>query len=136
MIRDKVARHLAGGGPESRLPHANQLWMQVGFVLFEHLSELAECIEVYPQSIARVIGSGVIHKSSRGSAIDQLRAASRFTGWPLPNEESSLRSIGWTPTHDLVDAYLAAWVAALGEGERIGLGSPPDDVIWVPRTDR
>jgi hypothetical protein len=34
IIRRKVRDHLSEGGLESRLPHANQLWMLVGFALF------------------------------------------------------------------------------------------------------
>jgi hypothetical protein len=30
-IREKVRAHVIAGGAESRLPHANQLWMLVGF---------------------------------------------------------------------------------------------------------
>ena len=132
-IREKVAAHLRAGGAESRLPHANQLWMQPGFMLFEELEEIAECIEVYPQAIVRVIGSGELHKSRRGSALSQLKVASRFTGWPINEaEQNSLKDIGWAPTHDLVDAYLSAWVASLDECDRRALGHPPHDVIWVP----
>ncbi len=32
-IRTKVSAHLASGGAESHMPHANQLWMLVGFSL-------------------------------------------------------------------------------------------------------
>jgi len=38
---------------------------------------------------------------------------------------------GYGPLHDRLDAYLAAWVASVGESEREALGSPPDDVIWI-----
>ncbi len=33
-IKGKVRAHLAAGGAVNRLPHANQLWMLVGFALF------------------------------------------------------------------------------------------------------
>jgi len=33
VIRAKVAQHLSSGGAEGRIPHANQLWMLVGFAL-------------------------------------------------------------------------------------------------------
>ena len=38
-------KFLADGGEPSRLPHANQLWMLVGFELFRTLGEQYECIE-------------------------------------------------------------------------------------------
>jgi hypothetical protein len=48
-ILEKVRRHLSTGGAESRIPHANQLWMLVGFQLFERLAQIAPCLEVYPR---------------------------------------------------------------------------------------
>src|SRR5271157_932527 len=36
-IRQKATSHLASGGAESRISAANQLWMLVGFKLFERL---------------------------------------------------------------------------------------------------
>jgi Protein of unknown function (DUF429) len=80
LIRAKVARHLAAGGSEDRIPHANQLWMIVGFAVFEELSRLAPCLEVFPQATARAIGAGDIHKSRRGAVGAQLRAAAMYTG--------------------------------------------------------
>ena len=38
--------------------------------------------------------------------------------------------------HARLDAYLAAWVAALPEDQREALGLPPNDAIWIPRLDR
>ena len=55
-IFTKVRRHLGQGGAENRIPHANQIWMVVGFRLFSRLSELAPCVEVFPQATARVLG--------------------------------------------------------------------------------
>jgi hypothetical protein len=108
--------------------------MPPGFMLFEELGQIAECIEVYPQAIVRTIGSGQLHKSRSGSSLSQLRCASSHTGWPRDHGEwDSLKDIGWAPAHDLVDAYLAAWVASLDESRRVPLGRPPFDVIWVPR---
>ena len=136
LIRHKVLRHLKQGGGRSNLPHANQLWMLVGFALFEELSEIAPCIEVFPQAIVRAIGSGAIHKSKPGAVAEQLAAASRFTGWPGPGgHETSLAPIAWGPAHDQLDAYLAAWVAALDELDRVASGKPPGDAIWVPRVN-
>jgi hypothetical protein len=47
-IRVKVHDYLTAGGVESRLPHANQLWMFVGFAIFRRLRVEWECLEVYP----------------------------------------------------------------------------------------
>lgn len=137
LIRQKVRRHLKRGGGPANLPHANQLWMLVGFALFEELSRVAPCIEVFPQAIVRTIGSGALHKSRPGAVREQLAAASYFTGWPGPEgNEVSLAPIAWGPTHDQLDAYLAAWVAALDESDRTALGEPPEDAIWVPSLPR
>lgn len=133
-IHVKVSEHLSRGGAESRLPHANQLWMLVGFALFDRLETLAPCVEVFPQATARAMGSGLIHKFRKGGAEAQLDAAAFQTGWPATSgERRSLKRISWGGLHDQVDAYLAAWVAALEEEERRGYGDPPHDVIWVPR---
>lgn len=73
-IRSKVALHLEAGGAEARLPHANQLWMLAGFALFRRLAEVAQCIEVYPQAIARSLGAGGIQQGRRRG---RRRAAQR-----------------------------------------------------------
>ncbi len=136
-IRSKVEKHLREGGAENRLPHANQLWMLVGFELFSALREVAPCMEVYPQATAQVLGASGVHKSSTLGVEQQLEAVANYTGWPADDqEESEFSEIGWGPAHDRLDAYLAAWVAALPEGDRVALGDPPDDVIWVPRVRR
>ncbi len=133
-IFEKVERHLAAGGPENRIPHANQLWMVVGFRLFDRLSRLAPCIEVFPQAIARVLGSGHVHKFKSGGVEAQLAEAAVHTGWPQSgHEEPAFGDIGFGPAHDRLDAYLSAWVAALAPEERIPFGDPPDDVIWAPK---
>ena len=134
-IREKVAVHLRRGGSVARLPHSNQLWMLVGFALFQELSKLAECIEVFPQAIVRAIGAGDIHKFKREGLQAQISAAARFTGWPDGGQlESRLERSGDGPKHDKLDAYLSAWVASLEEGDRVAFGIPPHDVIWAPRT--
>ncbi len=132
QIREKVRDHLDAGGAESRLPHANQLWMLVGFALFERLRRDWECLEIFPQAIAWVLGASATHKSKPGGVVAQLAAAAQFTGWPNLPVESSLRTVAHGPTHDGLDAYLAAWVAGLRPEARIALGAPPDDVIWIP----
>ncbi len=133
-IFSKVRDHLSNGGEENCLPHANQLWMVVGFELFKLLSKIAPCIEVFPQAIARVIGTGETHKSESGAALEQLGIAAQYTGWPSNQpEDTRFENIAFAPTHDKVDAYLSAWVAALEPEERIAFGNPPNDVIWAPR---
>jgi hypothetical protein len=136
-IRALVARHLSTGGAEDRIPHANQLWMLVGFALFEELERLAPCLEVFPQATARAMGSGQVHKSRPGAVKAQLAAAAGCTGWPLSRAgECGLEEIAWGPSHDQLDAYLSAWVASLEESDRVAYGRPPDDAIWVPRVRR
>ena len=133
-IREKVRRHLVEGGPENRLPHANQLWMLVGFRLFAELADVAPCIEVFPQATARVLGAGRVHKGKAGGVEAQLAEAARHTGWPADNPvDPHFSDIGFGPAHDRLDAYLSAWVAGLEENDRIPFGSAPDDVIWTPR---
>jgi len=131
-IREKAQEHLRAGGAEARLPHANQLWMLVGFTLFERLRRDWECLEVFPQATAFVLGAGSTHKSRPGGVEAQLTAAAQHTGWPKPYSDHVLRGVVHGPAHDGLDAYLAAWVAALRPADRIALGISPNDVIWVP----
>lgn len=133
-IRARVRHYLAAGGAQGRMPHANQLWMLVGFRLFREFSGLCECIEVFPQATVRVLGSGQLHKFKRGAVEAQLAEVSRHTGWPSGEANRTvLADIAFGPSHDCLDAYLSAWVAALDEDKRVAFGSPPDDVIWTPR---
>jgi len=135
-IRQKAKAHLAFGGAVSRIPFGNQLWMLVGFRLFEALERVAPCIETYPQAIVRVIGAAGRHKSVVGAVETQLAAAARYTGWPVGvNGKSALSEIAWGASHDRLDAYLSAWVASLEEERRSPFGEPPDDVIWVPKLE-
>jgi hypothetical protein len=134
QIRAKVLRHLAAGGAEVCIPHSNQLWMLPGFAIFEELSQLAPCLEVFPQATVRAIGAGQIHKSQPGAVGNQLAAATPYVGWPLGVDGgSALRDIAWGAPHDRLDAYLSAWVASLEESDRMAYGNPPKDAIWVPR---
>lgn len=132
QIQEKAGAHLRAGGAESCLPHANQLWMLVGFALFERLRRDWECLEVFPQAIACALDASTTHKSKPGGVLTQLAAIARLTGWPSPAVESSLITVAHGPTHDCLDAYLAAWVAGLRPEQRSPLGAPPDDVIWIP----
>ena len=134
-VCERARDHLARGEPESHLPGANVLWMLVGFALFRALRWNWECLEVFPQAIAAVLGASKVHKSDDGGLVAQLSAAARYTGWPVPAVVAKLRPIGYGNKHDRLDGYLAAWVASLEESEREPFGEPPSDVIWVPRLE-
>jgi hypothetical protein len=131
QLRLRGLEHLAAHGSEPRIPGANQLWMLVGFALFQRLSRDWECIEVYPQAIARAIQSGDVHKSDATGLSAQVEAAAAYTGWPRPVDMSELDRIGFGRRHDMLDAYLAAWVASLPDPERRRYGVEGDE-IWVP----
>lgn len=131
-IRQRAFAHLEAGGSEPRLPHANQLWMLVGFALFERLRREWDCLEVFPQATVCVLGANALHKSQRGGVDAQLAVVAQFTGWPKPPREAALKTVAHGPAHDGLDAYMSAWVAALEIGERVAFGQPPDDAIWVP----
>jgi hypothetical protein len=53
--------------------------------------------------------------------------------WPPDSDVSSLLGIGYGSFHDRLDAYLSAWVASLDDCDRLALGKPPNDAIWIPR---
>lgn len=141
-IRERGLAHLAQGQPESNLPGANQLWMLVGFSLFQALRPHWECLEVFPQAIVSLLGVSNVHKSRADGFRAQLQRVARYTGWPREGttdkqllETGQLGSIAFGSSHDRLDAYMAAWVASLEESRREPLGEPPSDVIWVPRTE-
>ena len=129
----RARQHLAVGGSESHIPHANQLWMLVGFALYETLSNEYECIEVYPQATVAKLGISGVHKSKRAGFEAQLVGATEATGWPSKAQPPNLEEIGYGSRHDKLDAYLSAWIASLPETQREACGEAPDDVIWVPR---
>ena len=130
-IRDKARGHLDEGGSESRIPHANQLWMLVGFALFTALRQRYECIEVFPQAIVHRLGVSSQHKSTAGGLGKQLEAVARHTKWPTTGE--SLSAVCFGSQHDRLDAYLSAWIASLPLYQRRACGDPDaDDVIWIP----
>jgi hypothetical protein len=133
VIRKKARAHLSANGPENRIPHANQLWMLVGFELFTQLGTRFECREVFPQAIVATLGASEGHKTGRAGYKAQLRAAAKATGTEPTRLAQHLRSSGYGSSHDRLDAYLCAWIASLTGDELEGCGKPPDDVIWVPR---
>jgi hypothetical protein len=132
-IVERAQLHLAAGGEVSRIPHANQLWMLVGFALFEVLSNDYDCIEVYPQATVAALGISGVHKSKREGLKAQMAGVANATGWSGCARVSELRETGYGSNHDKLDAYLSAWVASLPEPQREPCGEAPDDVIWVPR---
>lgn len=132
-IVERAKGHVRAGGAPARLPHANQIWMLVGFALFRVLSERWPCLEVYPQATARALGVGGLHKSSPGGMEEQLRAGRRHTGWPADVSSGVFAGRVSGARHDACDAYLAAWVAALPSARRRALGRGTGDTIWVPR---
>jgi hypothetical protein len=134
-IQDQARKHVTAGHPVSRIPHANQLWMLVGFSLFARLRQQRswECLEVFPQATMAVLGANAVHKRSPEGRRVQFEAVARRTGWPPSATVSALRDAAFGSIHDCLDAYSASWVAALDEAYRMPLGRPPADVIWVPR---
>jgi predicted nuclease with RNAse H fold len=134
-IRQKVQAHLRNGGVESRLPHANQLWMLVGFALFEELGKDYRCLEVFPQAIAKTLGTSGIHKLKKAGIEAQLVGIANRTGWQPDDLREELRHCVSGPLHDQVDAYMCAWVASLYPEGLEACGEPPHDAIWIPRLD-
>jgi hypothetical protein len=131
-IRARGEAHLASGGSHARLPGANQIWMLVGFALFERLRREWECLEVFPQAIARALRASDVHKRKAEGQLAQLTAAANYTHWPSPVSLAALDDIAHGARHDRLDAYLAAWIASLPESQREPAGLPPNDVIWLP----
>ena len=132
-IRRKVEQHLAAGGSEAHIPHANQLWMLVGFALFGRLRDTWECIEVFPQATAHTMGAARIHKSKPGGVQYQLDAAARYTRSSGKMIVSELSGACFGKPDDRSDAYLSAWIASLDEHEREPLGPAGTDAIWIPK---
>lgn len=130
-----ATEHLRSGGSQPTIPGANQLWMLVGFELFRRLGVDWECIEIFPQAIAALLDVHHIHKSQQNGVIKQLTAVARRTQWPVKADVTSLVDIGYGSLHDRLDAYMAAWMAALDNGDRMAIGQAPHDVIWVPRLE-
>lgn len=135
VIKAKAITHLETDKPIQNLPHAHQIFMLLGFALYERLSKFAECIEVYPHATIKQLGVADIHKSKGNQAELQLSAMSHYTGWPKTDDDwSQADNMCLGPMHDRVDAYSAAWVASLPEQERICFGDPEKgDAIWIPK---
>ena len=137
VIKARGIEHLHADKPIQNLPHAHQIFMLLGFALNERLSNVAECIEVYPHATVKQLGVADIHKSKGNQAELQLSAMSHYTGWPKTDYDwSQADTMCLGPMHDRVDAYSAAWVASLPDQERICFGDPDkSDVIWIPNIE-
>jgi hypothetical protein len=133
-IKGRARDHLASGGAESRIPHANQIWMLIGFELFKVLDPQFECIEVYPQATVRILDAGHYRKSSHAGHRSQIIVLSDRLNTSYDELSKQVPQVGYGSKHDKLDALMSAWVASLGAHERIPLGDPPNDVIWIPRT--
>ncbi|MBD3648137.1 MAG: DUF429 domain-containing protein, partial [Pseudomonadales bacterium] len=134
-IRRKARQHLDEGGAVNRLPHANQLWMLVGFALFDVLKPHYTCLEVFPQAIVRTLGAADIHKFKKGGVEEQLAAVGLQAGWSSQGLSEVLAQCVPGPSHDRLDAFMCAWVASLYPDGLEACGVVPDDVIWVPKVD-
>jgi len=124
---------LTAGGAVSRLPHANQLWMLVGFELFSTLANEYLCLEVYPHAIALRLGCAGLPKSSSPGYEARLKAAARVTGHSPEALSRELPRSVWGSSHDRLDALFACWIASLPQECLDAFGDPPRDVIWVPK---
>ena len=110
--------------------------MLVGSALFDVLSEHYECLEVFPQAVATVMGVADIHKSKAQGVQQQLSALASNTGWRVEELQRQLSESAYGPGHDRLDAYMCAWVASLYPQGVKACGDPPDDVIWLPDLEK
>jgi hypothetical protein len=128
-VREKVSSFLNAGGIESRLPHANQLWMLVGFALFRGLSSRYNCIEVFPNAIVHAIAPGCAHKTTQHGFDNQLNAFASAARWDL----RGLSDASHGAPHDRLDAVMSSWIASLPPCDRIAHGDGAFDTIWSVR---
>jgi predicted nuclease with RNAse H fold len=126
--------HLQGGGKEAEMPNANQIWMLVGFALFETLKKQGyDCIETYPQAIVHELKCSDKHKSTAEGFNAQVGSAAKVAGYSSPDDfQKVLETMGFGSRHDKLDAFLSAWVASLPPSQEKVFGSKPNDAIVVP----
>lgn len=128
--------HLSTGGKLSRLPNANQLWMLVGFALFEALKAAGfGCIETYPQAIVHELKCSGKHKSTADGLKDQIERVAPILGYSRKELTELLGQMGFGSQHDKLDALLSAWIASLPSEHRKIFGVAPDDAIVVPNME-
>ena len=125
--------HIDAGKAVAKLPHANQIWMLIGFELFRELEQTYDCREVYPQAIIRKLGLGKAYKTSRHGHVEQLSAVGSRLGIESSELSLALPQSGYGARHDKLDALMSAWVASLPDEQCEHYGTLPDDVIWVPK---
>ncbi len=127
--------HLQAGGKEAKMPNSNQIWMLVGFDLFETLRNQGyDCIETYPQAIVYELKCSGKHKSTAEGFSGQLESAAKVAGHSSPDVfQRLLKVMGYGSRHDKLDAFLSAWIASLSSSQEKVFGSmPDDDAIVVP----
>lgn len=128
--------HLKLGGKLSRLPNANQLWMLVGFALFDALTTAGfDCVETYPQAIVHELKCSSQHKSTSEGLKGQIERVGAVLGYSKKELTALLATMGYGSRHDKLDALLSAWVASLPKEHRKVFGAEPDDAIVVPNMD-
>jgi len=131
----KSQEHLRRGGELWKLPNANQLWMLVGFTLFDELRTAGlKCIETYPHAIIRELKCTGARKSTADGLNEQMKRAASVLGYSLQQLSGHLGLMGFGSRHDKLDALLSAWTASLPEKHRKVYGVAPGDAIVVPRT--
>lgn len=128
QIEYQVRDHLECGKSVPTLPHANQLWMQAGFALFERLEQAGfECIETFPSAIVRAFDRLVPHKKTQDGFQRQLEILKRGVTF----DDRVLKNRAGKNDDDRLDALLCAWVASADSGTRKPYGDGNDDTIWV-----
>lgn len=129
--------HLNAGGALQRLPNANRIWMLYGFALFKALSKEFEVLEAYPHATVHSVVGPCPHKSTEEGYSMQLAGIAKATGWLPPNLERALgiEHRNHRSKHDMLDAYMAAWVASLPTSDRQCFGDKNclRNSIWIPR---
>jgi predicted nuclease with RNAse H fold len=130
--------HLENGGSESTIPNANQIWMLVGFSLFDQLRKDGfDCIETYPQAIVHAMKCSEKHKSTDEGYSAQLIQAALATSFPTPESlQIALNTMGYGSQDDKLDAFLTAWVAGIPQSCQKVYGTMPNDSIVIPDIDK
>ncbi len=116
------------------MPNANQIWMLVGFALFETLKKRGyDCIETYPQAVIHELKCSDKHKSTAEGFNSQLDSVARAASNSSPEVfQKTLETMGYGSRHDKLDAFLSAWIATLSPSQEKVFGGRPNDAIVVP----
>jgi predicted nuclease with RNAse H fold len=126
--------HLQAGGKQADMPNANQIWMLVGFAMFDALREAGyDCVETYPQAIVHELQCSVKHKSTGEGLAGQIESAAKVAGYSeIDSFHKALETMGYGHRHDKLDAFLSALVASLPRSKEKVYGDRPNDAIVVP----